>query len=459
MRMLIHDCEVVVTMDDAGTEIAGGSILIEDGADRLGGNRGGAVAGAGGCRGGRRPRPGGHPRPRQHAPPPVPDDDARFRAAVGPVRLADARCIRCGRAWTPSGCGPARWSGWPSWPSRAARPSTDHHYLFPRGSGDLLAAEIDAAPPIGLRFHPCRGSMDVGQSSGGLPPDDVVEDADAVLADTEEAVGRHHDPADGGMVRIAVGPCSPFSVSDRLMRESASLARRLGRPAAHAHRRDAGRGGLLPRAVRHAPGRAAGRPGVPGRGRVARALRAPVGTGTSPGSPRRAPGSPSAPPRTSAWGRASRRVRALLDAGAPRRAGRRRIGVERLGRSAGGGPAGDAGGARRRRPRRPDRAGRAPRRDARRRGMSSAAHEIWLDRAGKAGRRGAVRRVGVAPAGADADPVGALLFSPPRGVRRPLRGGTDGRARRTPHGRRRERPSRPKAIASAAGSRNGRASA
>jgi cytosine/adenosine deaminase-related metal-dependent hydrolase len=106
--------------------------------------------------------------------------------------------------------------------------STDHHYLFPRGGGDLLGAEIRAAAEIGLRFHPCRGSMDLGRSDGGLPPDEVVEDRDAILRATDEAIDRWHDAAPESMLRIAVGPCSPFSVTSDLMREAAALARRRG---------------------------------------------------------------------------------------------------------------------------------------------------------------------------------------------------------------------------------------
>ena len=104
--------------------------------------------------------------------------------------------------------------------------SVDHHYVFPRGVDGLLEAEIEAAKTIGLRFHPCRGSMDLGQSQGGLPPDSIVQDLDTILSDTEAAIQRHHDPAPGSMLQIAVGPCSPFSVSDRLMRESVTLARK-----------------------------------------------------------------------------------------------------------------------------------------------------------------------------------------------------------------------------------------
>lgn len=104
----------------------------------------------------------------------------------------------------------------------------DHHYVFPRGRGDLLAAEIEAAASIGLRFQPCRGSMDLGRSEGGLPPDEVVEDVDEILAETEAAIDRWHDPSFGSMLRIAVAPCSPFSVSTELMRGAAELARRRG---------------------------------------------------------------------------------------------------------------------------------------------------------------------------------------------------------------------------------------
>lgn len=106
--------------------------------------------------------------------------------------------------------------------------SADHHYVFPAGRGDLLAAEIDAARAVGVRFHPARGSMDRGVSDGGLPPDEVVEDLDTILTATAEAIDAHHDPSFSSKLRVAVAPCSPFSVSTELMTESAALARDRG---------------------------------------------------------------------------------------------------------------------------------------------------------------------------------------------------------------------------------------
>jgi cytosine/adenosine deaminase-related metal-dependent hydrolase len=100
----------------------------------------------------------------------------------------------------------------------------DHHYVFPRGVSGLVEAEIAAAARIGVRLVASRGSMDLGETDGGLPPDSLVEDLDDILADTE----RLHALADGVLVQIAVAPCSPFSVTTRLMEESATLARRLG---------------------------------------------------------------------------------------------------------------------------------------------------------------------------------------------------------------------------------------
>ena len=103
--------------------------------------------------------------------------------------------------------------------------STDHHYVFPRGQVGIFEALVDSARELGLRFHPCRGSMSLGESRGGLPPDSLVEVEDAILADTEAMIKRFHDPSPGSMCRVVVAPCSPFSVTPELMRESAALAR------------------------------------------------------------------------------------------------------------------------------------------------------------------------------------------------------------------------------------------
>jgi cytosine/adenosine deaminase-related metal-dependent hydrolase len=224
-RILIDSCEVVVTMDDAGTELTGGSILIEDGAIAwVGSGRPAQAEGAEIVDGrGSVALPGlinSHhhlfqvlTRVRgkeqglfgwlQEVYPiwaGVDEEWERAAAAVGLAELALSGCAT----------------------------TTDHHYVFPALKTGLLEAEIDAARRIGLRFHPCRGSMDLGQSDGGLPPDSVVQDTDTILEQTEAVVRRFHDPAAGSMLRIAVAPCSPFSATERLMKESSSLARGLG---------------------------------------------------------------------------------------------------------------------------------------------------------------------------------------------------------------------------------------
>lgn len=109
----------------------------------------------------------------------------------------------------------------------------DHLYMFPNDA--RLDDEIRAARELGLRFHPTRGSMSVGQSQGGLPPDALVEDEDAILADCERVIACFHDPAPGSMLRIGLAPCSPFSVSGELMRQSARLARRHRAVRLHTH--------------------------------------------------------------------------------------------------------------------------------------------------------------------------------------------------------------------------------
>lgn len=104
--------------------------------------------------------------------------------------------------------------------------TSDHLYLYPGGA--RLDDTIAAAAEIGLRFHPTRGAMSIGESRGGLPPDALVEDEAAILKDMERVVDAFHDPAPGAMVRVGLAPCSPFSVSRELMRETALLARDRG---------------------------------------------------------------------------------------------------------------------------------------------------------------------------------------------------------------------------------------
>ncbi len=107
--------------------------------------------------------------------------------------------------------------------------STDHHYLYPRSfTGDLPGIQFKAAAEIGLRFAPTRGSMSLSKKDGGLPPDSVVQDEDEILAQSEEALRKYHDRAPDSMRRVALAPCSPFSVSERSMRDAADLARKYG---------------------------------------------------------------------------------------------------------------------------------------------------------------------------------------------------------------------------------------
>ncbi len=104
--------------------------------------------------------------------------------------------------------------------------ASDHLYLYPNGG--RLDDTIEAARTLGLRFHACRGAMSVGESAGGLPPDALVERPDAILADTRRVIEAYHDPARFSLLRVAAAPCSPFSVSRDLMRETAALAAAYG---------------------------------------------------------------------------------------------------------------------------------------------------------------------------------------------------------------------------------------
>ena len=106
--------------------------------------------------------------------------------------------------------------------------TTDHLYLFPKGKERLIDVEIEAAKELGIRFHPTRGSMSLSREEGGLPPKDVVQTEEEILADSERLIREYHDPSFGAMTRIALAPCSPFSVTPELMRDTAELARKHG---------------------------------------------------------------------------------------------------------------------------------------------------------------------------------------------------------------------------------------
>jgi len=109
-----------------------------------------------------------------------------------------------------------------------ATTTTDHCYVFPADGGAILDADIEGAQAVGIRFHPCRGSMSLSKKDGGLPPDSVVQTEDEILADCLRTIERYHDPAPLAMLRIALAPCSPFSVSQDLMRQTVTLAEEHG---------------------------------------------------------------------------------------------------------------------------------------------------------------------------------------------------------------------------------------
>jgi len=223
--ILLENCKAVAIMDDAGTELSDGSILIDRGTI--------AWAGRGAA-----PVQGDLQRIDCHGMVAIPgliNTHHHLYQVLTRARAQEQGLFGWLKELYPVWAAVDR-----DWEARAAliglselalsgcTTSVDHHYVFPSRRDGLLEAEIEAAKTVGLRFHPCRGSMDLGESGGGLPPDSIVQDIDTVLSDTESAIRRFHDPKPGSMLRIAVGPCSPFSVSERLMRESASLARKHG---------------------------------------------------------------------------------------------------------------------------------------------------------------------------------------------------------------------------------------
>lgn len=223
--LLVRGARLVVTCDDAGRELAGGWVAVTDG----------LVSGVGDA--------GSEPAALRTV------DAADALVTPGLVNTHHHMYQNLTRAFAPALGGNLfdwltvlypRWarldeeavylSAWVGLAELAlggCTTSTDHLYVHPHGGGDLLGAEIAAAREIGFRFHPTRGSMSLSEKDGGLPPDSVVEDDDTILAESERLVAAHHDPSFGAMVRVALAPCSPFSVTPELMTATAELAERL----------------------------------------------------------------------------------------------------------------------------------------------------------------------------------------------------------------------------------------
>jgi cytosine/adenosine deaminase-related metal-dependent hydrolase len=221
--LLVTDAELLATVDDGRREIPGGWVAVTDG----------AISGLGG--------------PADPRPPAARTVDARgCLVTPGLVNTHHHLYQNLTRAFAPALTGGlfewlvtlyprwarldeeaahvSAWIGLTELALSGCTTSTDHLYVHPRGGGDLIAAEIAAARDVGVRFSPTRGSMSLSVKDGGLPPDSVVQDDDEILADSQRLVERHHDRSPGAMTRIALAPCSPFSVSTELMTRTAELA-------------------------------------------------------------------------------------------------------------------------------------------------------------------------------------------------------------------------------------------
>ncbi len=225
-RTLFRDFDVVVTMDAAGREIPGGFVLIEGnrivrvGDDPAGVRADQVVLGQG------KVLLPGFVNVHHHL------YQSLFRCVPG---AANAELFEwlvfLYKRWRGIGEEAARVSSAVATSElllSGATTTTDHCYLFPRGGGAILDADIEGAQLSGIRFHPCRGSMSLSEKDGGLPPDSVVQREDEILADCRRVIERYHDPEPLSMLRIALAPCSPFSVTPELMRESTALAEEHG---------------------------------------------------------------------------------------------------------------------------------------------------------------------------------------------------------------------------------------
>lgn len=221
--LLVKNAEVIATMDAARREISGGALFVRDGVIEAAGVDCAAAADeivdASGCV----VTPGlvnTHHHLYQSLTRAVPaGQDARLFGWLKALYRIWARM-------TPDDIGLATRIGLAELALSGCSTCADHLYMFPNGT--RLDDSVAAAADVGLRFHATRGSMSIGESDGGLPPDALVEKESAILEDSARVIDAFHDPADGAMVRVALAPCSPFSVSRELMRESAVLAREKG---------------------------------------------------------------------------------------------------------------------------------------------------------------------------------------------------------------------------------------
>ena len=218
---MIYANAYVVTMDDDGTELDGGWIHVEDG--RV------AAVGSGDPPAGEREDLGG-----AVVTPGLVNTHHHLYQTLTRARAQQADLFTWLRELYPVWAGidaeaeyAAARTGLAELALSGCSTVFDHHYLFPRGGGDLIGAEIEAARSLGVRLIASRGSMDLGRSKGGLPPDEVVETLDQVVDETMR-VAQWHEDGPGARIQIAVAPCSPFSVTQELMRVSADLARGMG---------------------------------------------------------------------------------------------------------------------------------------------------------------------------------------------------------------------------------------
>ncbi|MGI9623069.1 MAG: 8-oxoguanine deaminase [Acidimicrobiales bacterium] len=224
--LVLHSAGLVATVDEARTEIPGGWIAIEDGLISQVGRAG-------------------------EAPPKATRqiDATDCLVTPGLVNTHHHLYQNLTRAYAPMTAAPlfgwlqtlyplwsaldeeaayvSAWVGLAELALSGCTTSTDHLYLHPKGAGDLIGAEIQAALDLGIRFHPTHGSMSLSVKDGGLPPDNVVMDEDEILAESARLVETHHDTSFGAMTRVALAPCSPFSVTPDLMARTAELAEAL----------------------------------------------------------------------------------------------------------------------------------------------------------------------------------------------------------------------------------------